>query len=173
MSFESRFLEVFCGRDFTSYEEFDEVLKAFMKETFCNFVLRTCVKDEHSILRYSKMHYLCSRRKPRPTNSKGVRLVKTKSTGCPARFTVNAQGPCLRVTSFFAQHNHPLNEQSYKSHPLNKRLTPEEASEARHILQFCPDVQMVKEFVEARFGKHLSTNDVYNITRKKPCKESS
>lgn len=76
MSFESRFLEVFCGRDFTSYEEFDEVLKAFMKETFCNFVLRTCVKDEHSILRYSKMHYLCSRRKPRPTNSKGVRLVK-------------------------------------------------------------------------------------------------
>lgn len=73
----------------------------------------------------------------------------------------------LVVTSFDVLHNHRLSSFVYERLPVNRRLNEDEIDACQPLLEFGAPALEIRRFAVERFGKHLTTKDVYNCKRRR------
>ncbi|KER22051.1 hypothetical protein T265_14950, partial [Opisthorchis viverrini] len=88
--------------------------------------------------------------------------VNTRRTDCPARFHVRRYHDCLRVTSYYLEHNHPRSKFIFDRLPINWRLTNDELKECSTLLKYGAPSSEIRQYVADHFGKVLTIKDVRN-----------
>ncbi|CAH8485260.1 unnamed protein product, partial [Dicrocoelium dendriticum] len=117
-------------------------------------------------VRYDRIVYKCLRCKRRKTRSKGIRRVYSRDTDCSALVNVALDGRKLKVLTFQLSHNHPCNRFLFERHPLNRRLTEEECNQAADLFRYNTPTCDIKQYIENAFGKHVTRDDVRNVSRR-------
>lgn len=51
-------------------------------------------------------------------------------------------------------------------HPLNRRLTEDELNQSADLFRYNTPTGDVKQYVEDKFGKHITSDDVRNVRRR-------
>ncbi|CAH8499243.1 unnamed protein product, partial [Dicrocoelium dendriticum] len=59
-----------------------------------------------------------------------------------------------------------LNRLLFERHPINRRLTDDEFTQSVDLFRYNTPTSDIKQFVEVRFGKHITSDDVRNVRRK-------
>ncbi|KAF7241654.1 hypothetical protein EG68_10903 [Paragonimus skrjabini miyazakii] len=154
------------SRKFSSYLELKEALDAFMKKTCTNYVVRGSAHKKHSKLQYNRLVYMCDQYPRRRSVSKGLRRVNSQTTDCTSRFYVHAHMRWLIVTSAEMEHNHPLNESVVQNSRAKRRLTADEIEESKALFVNGCSNDKLKQYALERFGKQLTTHDIWNIRSK-------
>ncbi|VDM33267.1 unnamed protein product [Hydatigera taeniaeformis] len=101
MDYTETFTEIFSGRGFSNYLEFEKVINDFQELTGLRFIFKRTFlfPTEHprrATLVYKSLQYVCSESKPRT------------GTGCEASFTVGCRNGFLYVSKFHMVHNHAI-----------------------------------------------------------------
>ncbi|GAA49175.1 hypothetical protein CLF_102626 [Clonorchis sinensis] len=160
------FVENLGAVSFSSFKAFEKALNEYMKNNYVVFVRSSSNRSTNSVLRYEWVYYKCSRRPPKPSESRGIRKSYTRSTDCPVRFCLRRRGNKLLVTSYYLEHNHEVTKFLYDRLPVNRRLTKEELGACKALLNYGTPLCEVRQFVADEFGKVLTTQDLYNYRRK-------
>ncbi|CAI2738914.1 unnamed protein product, partial [Dicrocoelium dendriticum] len=90
----------------------------------------------------------------------------SRDTNCQARVNLIRTGRKLKVTTFDLSHNHPVNRLLFERHPINRRLTDDEFTQSVDLFRYNTPTSDIKQFVEVRFGKHITSDDIRNVRRK-------
>lgn len=93
-------------------------------------------------------------------------MLSSRSTGCPSIIRLGRTGCRLHVTSFDLRHNHTISPLLYARHPVQRRLTGEQLSECRELLEYDAPIVRIKDFISEKFNKNLSTPDIYSLRSK-------
>ncbi|KER30373.1 hypothetical protein T265_13188, partial [Opisthorchis viverrini] len=77
-------------------------------------------------------------------------------------FHVRRYHDCLRVTSYYLEHNHPRSKFIFDRLPINRRLTNDELKECSTLLKYGAPSSEIRQYVADHFGKVLTIKDVRN-----------
>lgn len=99
MDYSDTFTEIFSGRGFSNYADFEKATNEFQELTGLRFIFKRTFlypagHPHRATLIYKSLHYVCSESKPRT------------GTGCEASFTVGCRNGFLYVSKFHMVHNH-------------------------------------------------------------------
>ena len=86
---------------------------------------------------------------------------------CPfhVKFGLSDDGKSLMVTSMETNHNHSVNETSYKHLPRQRKLDDEEKNKMVELLNLKSNKKLIQDHFQRTTGKVITMRDIHNVTR--------
>ncbi|KAM7533212.1 hypothetical protein Aperf_G00000128066 [Anoplocephala perfoliata] len=167
-----------CGESFRqafptmcaeSYVEFANRLKQFEKNTGSVYIkystgLFSNTMDPQEVrCRYKKIRYVCVHYGSRRSEPVRRRNQHTTKIGCGSCFSVKYADGFLQIVSYDMRHCHPVDPESARLYPHNRRLTPSETAEIGELLNVNADMNELKKIIKEKYGKICTTRDITNM----------
>ncbi|CAL8097489.1 unnamed protein product [Calicophoron daubneyi] len=163
----ARFEAYFGGRTFSSYYEFEEVLKKFQEEYLVTFrVWSSLLSAPGDPCVYRRMTLICTHGNfDEESESAGIRKRRRKNGGCRARFSVDKKDGVLvvGVRSRMLVHNHRCSEVEYRVDPVVGQLTTEERMKVMRFLLYGMPIDGIRSMARQEYKKELTRGDVNDI----------
>lgn len=101
--------------------------------------------------RYKKIRYVCVHYGSRKSEPIRRRNQHTTKIGCGSCFSVKYADGCLRIVSYDMRHCHPVDPESARLYPHNRRLTPSETAEIEELLNVNANMNELKKIIRGMF----------------------
>nr|CDS28538.2 Transcription factor FAR1 [Hymenolepis microstoma] len=164
-----QFLEVFQDREFSTFESLKVALGEFSRRTgsvyikYSTGLFSDTVDPQEVRCKYKKIRYVCVHYGSRKSEPIRRRNQHTTKIGCGSCFSVKYKDGRLNIVSYDMKHCHPVDPESARLYPHNRRLSPSETAEIEELLDVNASINEVKRIIKERYGKVCTTRDIINM----------
>ncbi|XP_064482754.1 uncharacterized protein LOC135395517 [Ornithodoros turicata] len=165
------------GDKFRSFDELEQHIKCFSKETFAQLYVRSSVSLQAARAKGLKrfingnisvyqVRYCCIHCGWKHRNrGKGIRAASTYIKDCPFYIDcrVSSDEEHLEVVAMGEEHNHDMSEELFLHLPQNQKLTDEVQSDVRRLLELGSSKKRVARALQEETGQVILTKDLANI----------
>ncbi|KAJ3659804.1 hypothetical protein Zmor_011472 [Zophobas morio] len=166
------------GKTFETYGEWALTLKNYEDTNYIYFYKRSSITISEAKkkkkrkaancsddVQYYKIDYACAKGgKNFKSKSSGQRRHKTMQDNCPARIKISINDNYqLCITEINNEHNHRLDEFSYKFMARNRKLNPSDKEEMVHLMQMKANSKDAQNYIMSKTNKIVSLKDIRNI----------
>ncbi|VDO07643.1 unnamed protein product [Rodentolepis nana] len=155
-----------CGESFRlafplmsvgSYSELAARLKHFEKRTgsvyikYSTGLFSDTVDPQEVRCKYKKIRYVCVHYGSRKSEPIRRRNQHTTKIGCGSCFSVKYKDGRLHIVSYDMKHCHPVDPESARLYPHNRRLSPSETAEIEELLDVNASINEVKRIIKGMY----------------------
>ncbi|KAL5966238.1 hypothetical protein TSMEX_006025 [Taenia solium] len=178
MDYTNTFTEMFSGRGFSNYLDFEKAINEFQEKTGCMYAKRhTCPwpKDdqEHQDVVYKKFAYECFHYGYCKDRNVAIPDRRSSRTGCKSVVFVTCRNNQLHISRFDMRHNHPVSGSCGYVYRRNRRLNSQQLATIKEMLKENQHDFALKEYIQSAFHVYLTTADIRNLKRKLQPKRSA
>lgn len=176
-------MALFMGQEFNSYSKFEEVLSAFEKTVFANYVTESStVLNESDLItpqikntfKYKRVYMICKFGGKRPEKEDYIRNnTRTYKRQCESKLVITLKkkqtGYVLRITSLNIEHNHELREDLFRALPKQRRDVIKKAAPLlSKVMKTKPDYKLLQYALsnENEEKQLVKRRDLYNYSQK-------
>ena len=116
---------------------------------------------QEALCRYKKLRYVCVHYGSRRSEPVRRRNQHTTKIGCGSCFSVKYCDGRLQIVSYDMRHCHPVDPESARFYPHNRRLTPVESAEIDQVLAYNPNMRELKRLIK---GSCSHCYDIFHMS---------
>ncbi|VDL57259.1 unnamed protein product [Hymenolepis diminuta] len=140
-----------------SYSELAGRLKHFEKKTgsvyikYSTGLFSDTVDLQEVRCKYKKIRYVCVHYGSRKSEPIRRRNQHTTKIGCGSCFSVKYKDGRLHIVNYDMRHCHPVDPESARLYPHNRRLSPVETAEIEELLDVNANINEVKRIIKGMY----------------------